>query len=151
MCGIAGWLGTWPDNERIAARIVHALRHRGPDGHGTRSWPEATLIHTRLSIIDLSSAVAFSSATSWASVRTNPSWATFTSKAFRRFRRVSKSWRSQMHRTPGRGDRDPSFPELIGDLLLSPGRLLQGQPNNRLLHFSGNAVLQYGFLAGNFL
>src|SRR4029450_11333785 len=54
MCGIAGWLGTLPDNERYASRMVHALRHRGPDAHGIRSWPEATLIHTRLSIIDLS-------------------------------------------------------------------------------------------------
>ena len=35
-----------------------ALRHRGPDAHGIRSWPEATLVHTRLSIIDLSPAGA---------------------------------------------------------------------------------------------
>jgi asparagine synthase (glutamine-hydrolysing) len=54
MCGIAGWLGTLPDSEKYASRIVQALRHRGPDAHGTQSWPEATLIHTRLSIIDLS-------------------------------------------------------------------------------------------------
>jgi asparagine synthase (glutamine-hydrolysing) len=54
MCGVAGWLGTLPDNERYASRMVHALHHRGPDAHGIRSWPEATLIHTRLSIIDLS-------------------------------------------------------------------------------------------------
>ena len=54
MCGIAGWLGTLPDSEKYASRMVHALHHRGPDAHGTRSWPEATLIHTRLSIIDLS-------------------------------------------------------------------------------------------------
>jgi asparagine synthase (glutamine-hydrolysing) len=54
MCGIAGWLGTLPDSEKYASRIAHALRHRGPDAHGTRSWPEATLVHTRLSIIDLS-------------------------------------------------------------------------------------------------
>lgn len=58
MCGIAGWLGTSPGNEDCATRIVEALRHRGPDGEGIKSWPEATLIHTRLSIIDLSPAGA---------------------------------------------------------------------------------------------
>ncbi len=34
--------------------MVRALRHRGPDGEGVRSWPGATLVHTRLSILDLS-------------------------------------------------------------------------------------------------
>ncbi len=54
MCGIAGWLGTLPDSEKYASLMAQALHHRGPDAHGIRSWPEATLIHTRLSIIDLS-------------------------------------------------------------------------------------------------
>src|SRR5688572_11351112 len=58
MCGIAGWLGTLSDGEIHAAHITETLRHRGPDAHGIRSWPEATLIHTRLSIIDLSPAGA---------------------------------------------------------------------------------------------
>lgn len=54
MCGIGGWLGTLPDDENYAGRMVEALHHRGPDAHGIKSWPEATLVHTRLSIIDLS-------------------------------------------------------------------------------------------------
>ena len=54
MCGIAGWLGTLPDGEKHALHLLKTLRHRGPDGHGLRSWPEATLVHRRLSIIDLS-------------------------------------------------------------------------------------------------
>jgi asparagine synthase (glutamine-hydrolysing) len=54
MCGIAGWLGTLPNRESDAAHLVQALHHRGPDAHGMQSWPEATLVHTRLSIIDLS-------------------------------------------------------------------------------------------------
>ena len=58
MCGIAGWLGNLPDGERYAARMVRILHHRGPDAHGVRSWPQATLVHTRLSIIDLSPAGA---------------------------------------------------------------------------------------------
>jgi asparagine synthase (glutamine-hydrolysing) len=54
MCGIAGWLGHLANREEYAVRMCEVLRHRGPDGHGIQSWPEATLIHTRLSIIDLS-------------------------------------------------------------------------------------------------
>lgn len=56
MCGIAGWLGALPDGGSYAARLAQALHHRGPDAYGTRSWPQATLVHTRLSIIDLSPA-----------------------------------------------------------------------------------------------
>src|SRR5262245_45043521 len=58
MCGIAGWLGTLRSAEKHALRLVEVLRHRGPDAHGVKSWNEATLIHTRLSIIDLSPAGA---------------------------------------------------------------------------------------------
>jgi asparagine synthase (glutamine-hydrolysing) len=54
MCGVAGWVGSVQDGEGYSARMAQALRHRGPDGYGIRSWPDATLIHTRLSIIDLS-------------------------------------------------------------------------------------------------
>jgi asparagine synthase (glutamine-hydrolysing) len=54
MCGIAGWLGTLPNSANDAAHLVQAMHHRGPDAHGRQSWPEATLVHTRLSIIDLS-------------------------------------------------------------------------------------------------
>src|SRR5262245_51911116 len=54
MCGIAGWLGQPPEDRQCASRVAQALRHRGPDAEGTRCWPAATLIHTRLSIIDLS-------------------------------------------------------------------------------------------------
>src|SRR5437870_6113819 len=54
MCGIGGWLGIWPNGQHYAGRMVERMHHRGPDGHGIRSWPEATLVHTRLSIIDLS-------------------------------------------------------------------------------------------------
>lgn len=54
MCGIAGWLGHLTDSESYAARLAKVLHHRGPDAHGIQVWPEATLIHTRLSVIDLS-------------------------------------------------------------------------------------------------
>ncbi len=52
MCGIAGWIGA-PDSW-LADAIASALRHRGPDAQGVQALPEATLIHRRLSIIDLS-------------------------------------------------------------------------------------------------
>jgi asparagine synthase (glutamine-hydrolysing) len=58
VCGIAGWLGTLQDGEKHATRMAQTLHHRGPDACGVRSWPEATLVHTRLSIIDLSPAGA---------------------------------------------------------------------------------------------
>ncbi|MGE0826100.1 MAG: asparagine synthase (glutamine-hydrolyzing) [Candidatus Binatia bacterium] len=54
MCGIAGWVGTLPNGDHYARRLARALHHRGPDAYGIQAWPEATLVHTRLSIIDLS-------------------------------------------------------------------------------------------------
>jgi asparagine synthase (glutamine-hydrolysing) len=53
MCGIAGWLGPAPHDATLPARLATALHHRGPDDHGVRAFNDATLIHTRLSIIDL--------------------------------------------------------------------------------------------------
>ena len=47
-----------PNSGSYAQSLVEALRHRGPDGKGIQSWSNATLVHTRLSIIDLSQAGA---------------------------------------------------------------------------------------------
>lgn len=58
MCGIGGWLGTVPGANHYAGRMANALIHRGPDEHGIWSTSQATLVHTRLSIIDLSPAGA---------------------------------------------------------------------------------------------
>ena len=58
MCGIAGYAGPRPlAPDRIAAGL-RALHHRGPDHAASRTWRTAagthvTLLHTRLSIIDL--------------------------------------------------------------------------------------------------
>ncbi|MFM1959964.1 MAG: hypothetical protein RL588_1481 [Pseudomonadota bacterium] len=49
MCGIAGVL----NGERLAADLIAALAHRGPDGIRTESLASANLAHARLSIIDL--------------------------------------------------------------------------------------------------
>lgn len=55
MCGIAGVLdldgGVAPTFD--AAAVAARLRHRGPDGQGVRQLGPVTLLHTRLSIIDL--------------------------------------------------------------------------------------------------
>jgi asparagine synthase (glutamine-hydrolysing) len=59
MCGIAGIVGAvrGDDGERCA-RMLRELHHRGPDDSGTWAWDGqsgfgATLVHRRLSIIDL--------------------------------------------------------------------------------------------------
>lgn len=58
MCGIAGWLGRAEEGDLWAKSLAGALRHRGPDAHAAKIWPGAGLVHTRLSIIDLSPAGA---------------------------------------------------------------------------------------------
>ena len=56
MCGIAGFYGT-PDTSvprpLILQRMMGAISHRGPDGHGVFDDDRAALGHARLSIIDL--------------------------------------------------------------------------------------------------
>lgn len=53
MCGIAGIVGdTWALAEGMQ-RMLHALRHRGPDGEGIEQDAHAIFGHRRLSIIDL--------------------------------------------------------------------------------------------------
>jgi asparagine synthase (glutamine-hydrolysing) len=54
MCGLAGVIGHPALDPETVDSVLAALRHRGPDGKGVRSWPDATLLHTRLRIIDLS-------------------------------------------------------------------------------------------------
>ena len=55
MCGIAGFLNldgaARPDDPDLA-RMIHTLRHRGPDGFGYFTRPGLGFAHARLSIID---------------------------------------------------------------------------------------------------
>ena len=53
MCGIGGWFGHLPLGSTHAAEMARRLHHRGPDAEGIRRWDAATLVHTRLSILDL--------------------------------------------------------------------------------------------------
>ena len=58
MCGIAGVVecdGPLRDASRLAAALDASLAHRGPDGSGTWTAPDAAnvlLVHRRLAIID---------------------------------------------------------------------------------------------------
>jgi asparagine synthase (glutamine-hydrolysing) len=55
MCGISGivnWDGPRPD-ERVLARMIGRVRHRGPDAAGVYVDDVAGLAHARLSIVDL--------------------------------------------------------------------------------------------------
>lgn len=54
MCGLAGWIGHRTVADETVAAVEAALRHRGPDGSGSRTFEHAGLIHTRLAVIDLS-------------------------------------------------------------------------------------------------
>jgi asparagine synthase (glutamine-hydrolysing) len=54
MCGIAGIVAQDAARYRDhIGRMVHALRHRGPDGSGTHFFGDCALGHARLSIVDL--------------------------------------------------------------------------------------------------
>jgi asparagine synthase (glutamine-hydrolysing) len=57
MCGIAGYFGSGGKRDSLEP-IGNTLKHRGPDGSGIYSNDEIGLVHTRLSIIDLSDAGA---------------------------------------------------------------------------------------------
>jgi asparagine synthase (glutamine-hydrolysing) len=98
MCGIGGWLGTLPDSENYAGRMVQALHHRGPDAHGIKSWPEATLVHTRLSIIDLSPTGAQPMANEDGTI-----WTVFNGEIYNH-RELRRSLESRGHVFKGRSD-----------------------------------------------
>ena len=51
MCGIAGMISLQPDETTIA-KMLQTMARRGPDGQGVYSDEMATLLHSRLAIID---------------------------------------------------------------------------------------------------
>lgn len=58
MCGIAGHVGATPPPENRINECLRRMQHRGPDASGMKSWRRrsgdcVSLLHTRLSIIDL--------------------------------------------------------------------------------------------------
>src|SRR5690349_18177251 len=53
MCGIAGYYGGEVTQDQ-RSRILYSLQHRGPDANGAYTHNDVGLLHTRLSILDLS-------------------------------------------------------------------------------------------------
>lgn len=61
MCGIVGFIDkrevySSEEKRNIAGRMLHSLKHRGPDGEGVIVHKNLVLAQARLSIVDLSSA-----------------------------------------------------------------------------------------------
>lgn len=59
MCGIAGFIDkknilSIKEKISLAERMQEIMYHRGKDGKGTEIWENVVIVHTRLSIIDLS-------------------------------------------------------------------------------------------------
>lgn len=98
MCGIAGWIGRVPDPRLAASGMLQALRHRGPDSEGIRMWPSAALIHTRLSIIDLSPAGAQPLAN-----ETQTIWTVFNGEIYNH-RQLRRDLEAKGYRFRGRSD-----------------------------------------------
>ncbi len=70
-------MGSQDDGDEVADRMRRALHHRGPDGYGVKVFPSATLVHTRLSIIDLSESGAQPMAN-----ETGTIWSTFNGEIY---------------------------------------------------------------------
>lgn len=98
MCGIAGWLGRVSNPLASAQRMTSALQHRGPDSQGLRVWPDATLCHTRLSILDLSQTGAQPMANEDGSL-----WMVFNGEIYNH-RVLRQDLESRGHRFRGRSD-----------------------------------------------
>ena len=53
MCGILGYSTQKKSNNFSNENFIKTLKHRGPDGEGIYECNEITLLHTRLSIVDI--------------------------------------------------------------------------------------------------
>ncbi len=98
MCGIAGWLGGLDDAGAVVSRVQQALYHRGPDGRGSNVWDDGGLVHTRLSIIDLSECGAQPMANEDATV-----WAVFNGEIYNH-RELRRWLEGRGHTFRGRSD-----------------------------------------------
>src|SRR5258708_2779785 len=81
MCGIGGAIG-FANAVEISRQLVGALRHRGPDDEGIVSPCEGVaLAHTRLAILDLSSA-GHQPMEDHVETRGQPNWITFNGEIY---------------------------------------------------------------------
>ncbi len=110
MCGIAGWMGRQDGGGEVADRMRQALHHRGPNDYGVRSFPSATLVHTRLSIIDLSETGAQPMANETGTV-----WSVFNGEIYNH-RELRRYLEQKGHRFRGHSDSEvvPHLYEEVG-------------------------------------
>lgn len=109
MCGIGGWIGRQDGGVEVADRMRQALHHRGPDGYGVKSFPSATLVHTRLSIIDLSEA-----GTQPMANETGTVWSTFNGEIYN-YRELRRHLEQKGHHFRGHSDSEV-IPHLYEEL-----------------------------------
>ncbi len=82
MCGIGGLIGIRDEGAFVGRRLLAALRHRGPDDQGLEQpLPTVTLVHTRLAILDLSSA-GHQPMRDHASPGLKPNWVVFNGEIY---------------------------------------------------------------------
>ena len=82
MCGIGGLIGAQDEGGVICRRMLAALRHRGPDDEGMiQPTPTVSLVHTRLSIFDLSPA-GHQPMTDGPTRESSGSWVTFNGEIY---------------------------------------------------------------------
>ncbi|MDK2742983.1 MAG: asparagine synthase (glutamine-hydrolyzing) [Nitrospira sp. BO4] len=109
MCGIGGWIGWQDGGGEVAERMRQMLHHRGPDGYGVRSFPSATLVHTRLSIIDLSESGAQPMTNETGTV-----WSVFNGEIYN-YRELRSDLERKGHRFRGNSDSEV-IPHLYEEL-----------------------------------
>jgi asparagine synthase (glutamine-hydrolysing) len=97
MCGIFGSVGD-PLGTETVSRVIATIHHRGPDLQGARELPGATLIHTRLRIIDLSPAAAQPMSNEDGSV-----WVTFNGEIYN-FKQLRRELEARGHRFRSQSD-----------------------------------------------
>jgi asparagine synthase (glutamine-hydrolysing) len=111
MCGIGGWIGREPEAPNVAGRLIQAMRHRGPDDSGIQRWHEAALVHTRLSILDLSPGGTQPMANEDGTV-----WTVFNGEIYNH-QQLRRELEARGHRFAGRSDTEvlPHLYEEYGD------------------------------------
>jgi asparagine synthase (glutamine-hydrolysing) len=134
MCGIAGALGPVQPSPPATQRILGALDHRGPDGRGAKAWPFATLLHTRLRIIDPSPAGDQPMSNEDGSV-----WTVFNGELYNH-RELQTELEARGHRFRGRSDTEvlPHLYEEHGSDLF---RRLRGMFALAILDLRGHRML----------
>src|SRR3982074_2965991 len=101
--------------------------------------------------MDSFSVLAFSSATSWASVRTRPCLGALGLQCFEPLVHGLEVMTLPHATHAGRRDREPALPQLVGDADLAESRLLDGNRHDGVFDLLCDAVFQHWLLAADLL